>query len=287
MTTLYRAINSHVRNFEDQLYTSLPAVVTSYDPLEQTVNAILSVNRVDNDGVRSTQGSLERVPLKYEGTNDSSLTFPVKVGDKVIIHFFQSNVDNFFIQNKDEFKSTVDPRTKRKHDINDCYATLSLRGYDHSSVKRQDAVDLYYKDTRITISDDGKLELELVKTDGNEENPQVQHTQKIEINPSGDTKINLIKDTIDSEINILNTGEINAKNNKESSNLTLKANGDISGVTKSKFSIENDTVELVTALSDLAQLLIEATTNTYYGAMPLNNKSAIQALKTKIDSLKV
>ena len=287
MSLFYKVIQSHIKDFESNLYTSMPAVVEEYQPQEQTVTVQPSINVVDVDGVVRQFPIMKRVPLLLPSVSDMAITFPIKKGDKVVLHFCQSNMDNFFTQAKGEFQSTTTPNTRRNHSVNDCFVSLGFRTYDDTCVKREGTFDLYYKDTRITMSEDGKLELELVKTDGDTENPQVQHTQKIEMNPSGDTKINFIKDDIDSEINVLNTGEINAKNNKESSSLTLKADGNISGVTKSKFSIENDTVELVTALSDLAQLLIDATTNTYYGAMPLNNKAAIQALKNKIDSLKV
>ena len=285
--SFYRVIQSHIKDFENNLYTSMPAVVEEYQQEEQTVTVQPSINAVDVDGVTRQFPLIERVPVLFPSVSDAAITFPIKKGDKVILHFCQSNIEDFFIQNKEEFSSTVTPRTKRSHNLNDCFVSLGFRTYDDTSVKREGAFDLYYKDTRITISEDGKLELELVKTDGDQENPQVEHTQKLEMNPSGDTKLNFIKDDINSEISILSTGEINAKNNKESSSFTLKADGNISGVTKSKFSMQNDTVELVTALSDLAQLLIDTTTNTYYGPMPLNNKTAIQALKNKIDSLKV
>ena len=75
-------------------------------------------------------------------------------------------------------------------------------------------------------------------------------------------------------------------NNKESSSVVLKANGDISGVTKSKFSMANDTVELVALLSDLIDTLANTTVNTIYGVSILNSKPQLQILKSQLDSMK-
>lgn len=256
--SLYRVIQSHIKDFENKFYTSIPAVVDSYDPLECTINAQISISDIDTDGVIRIPPILDRVPLLLPSTGSSAITFPVKKGDKIILHFCHSNIETFFTQNKENFENVTDPRTLRKHDINDCFATLGLRTYDDTVIKRDGTLDIYHNNSRITISEDGKLEIEI-------KNPDTG---------------------VDSNIDIETSGEIIVSNDKEGSNITLKANGDISVDTKAKFSVDNGTVELVELLSDLINTLANTTVNTTYGLSILNSKSQLQALKTKIDTMK-
>ncbi|MBX9838736.1 MAG: phage baseplate assembly protein [Silvanigrellaceae bacterium] len=63
----------------------------------------------------------------------------------------------------------------------------------------------------------------------------------------------------------------------ETKNTTIKT---------SKFSVKNDTGELIEILSELFQILSTSTTNTLMGAMPLNSASEIIKLKEKLDTFK-
>lgn len=283
---LFQTIQSHIKSFEKDLYVTIPCKVLAYDPLESTVNVQILVLKQQRDGTYLKEPILERVPIQFPCVNDCAITFPIKVGDKGILHFCHDNIENIFIQ-PEEDKEFYSPRTNSKHDVNDCFFTVGLRRYDETPVKRDATFDLYFGDSRLTMSEDGKVELQLVKTDGDEENPQVLHTQTLTMLPTGDTSLVYNKDDIDSQVNILATGEINLLNNKESSSVKIEADGNISGVTKSKFSMQNPTGELVDWLSQLADLVSQITTNTVYGISPINNKAAVQALKSQIDSMKV
>ena len=296
MSSLNRAIQSHLREFEDNLYTTTPAIVLAYDPLECTVDVQPAILKATKEGALVQEARIERVPLEFSSVTGSAITFPVKVGDYVALHFLQSNADNFFEKVTQEggeegaAEKPVVPRVFTRHNNNDVYATVGLRSYNNTPVKRDSTFDLYFKDSRLTFSEDGKIELELLKTDEDPDNPQETQKQIIEVAPSGDLNIQYTKvdGSLDSQIQLLADGSIKLSNNKESSNLELKANGDISSVTKSKFSMDNGTVELVGLLSDALQEMSNITTNTIYApTTPVNNKAAILALKSKLDTLKV
>jgi hypothetical protein len=68
--------------------------------------------------------------------------------------------------------------------------------------------------------------------------------------------------------------------------ITLKNDGNVEVITKAKLSISNDQEELVNLLSELIQEISISTCNTVYGISPLNNKPALQAIKSRIDSFK-
>lgn len=54
-----------------------------------------------------------------------------------------------------------------------------------------------------------------------------------------------------------------------------------------KFSVKNQTAELITLLSELLQELSTATVATAVGPQPLMNAAKISAIKTKLDTFKV
>ncbi len=226
MVNLYDVIQSHIVNFRDQLYTSIPAVVVSYDPLECTVDVQLSINKRDKEGVEYEYPLLERIPVQFPMVKDCAITFPITEGDKVIVHFCQTNIENFFTQNKDDFKDKVSPRTDRYHNINDAFVTLGVRGYDDTPVKRQDKFDLYFKNSRLTISEDGTIELEALKIqDGN-----LLHTQKLEFNEDGNISLKYVKEdnTANSTLKIKEDGEIQLSEGISGSDIILKSGGDVS-----------------------------------------------------------
>lgn len=303
--SMYQTIDSHIRSFEKDLYVSIPCKVLAYDPNECVVNVQIMVLKQEKDGTFIKEPVLERVPVQFPTVNDCSITFPIKVGDKGVLHFCHDNIDNVFINTDEEEKDSYPPYVNSKHDVTNCFFTVGLRSFDETPVKRTDTFDLYFGDSRLTFSEDGKIELQLTKTDGDEENPQVLHTQTLTLNPSGDTSFIYSKDDIDSQINVLQDGEINLKNNQQTSDVTMKADGaieiknnsgdnnlkinadgTISGVTSSTFSMSNDSVELIALLSDLINTLANTTVNTVYGVSILNSKPALQSLKTQLDTLK-
>ncbi len=57
-------------------------------------------------------------------------------------------------------------------------------------------------------------------------------------------------------------------------------------INTNKFSVKNDTGELIDILSELCQLLATTTTNTLMGPMPLNSAPVIIKLKAKLDTFK-
>lgn len=234
--SLYRTIQSHVKDLQNKLYTTLPATVLSFDSEECTVKVQPAINEIDVDGAIRVLGELDRVPLIFPNVTDTAITFPIKEGDIVLLHFCQSDVDNFITQSKENAQPNVNPRTQRKHTSNDAFATIGGRFYSDSPIKRPDVFDIYFKDTRITINEEG---------------------------------------------------EIVISNDTAASSITMDSNGDIAAVTASKFSVSNDSIELISLLSDLINTLATTTVNTYYGPSPLNSKAQLQNLKSQLDSMKV
>lgn len=281
MSTLQRVINDHIRDFEEQLYTSAPAIVQAYDPEECTVDVLLCVRKVQEDNVLIADGLLERVPLAFPSVSDSAITFPVQEGDKVTVFFSQDNTENFFLTEED----FVRPRTKRKHDVNDAFAVVGLRKYADTPVNNPDTLDFYFKNSRLTFQRDGTIDLEMVQAD-DADPPQETLKSVVQILPSGEVNIQYTNNDIDSQVNIADDGTISLLNNKEDSSFILQSDGNIAGVTANTFSMSNSSVELVDLLHQLATQVSAITTNTIYGPAPINNKAAVEAIISDIGTIK-
>ena len=74
--------------------------------------------------------------------------------------------------------------------------------------------------------------------------------------------------------------------NAGGASVVLTPDGNIQGVVSNTFSMRNDTIELVDALSQLTELVSQITVNTVYGPSPINNRTAVTALQNQIDTLK-
>jgi hypothetical protein len=68
--------------------------------------------------------------------------------------------------------------------------------------------------------------------------------------------------------------------------LVLKEDGNVEIYTKAKYSVYNEQEELIALLSDLIQEISLSNVNTVYGISPLNNKPALQAIKSRLDTFK-
>jgi hypothetical protein len=66
----------------------------------------------------------------------------------------------------------------------------------------------------------------------------------------------------------------------------LKEDGNVEVVTKSKFSVNNTQEELINVLSLIVETIANTNVNTAYGVSPLNNRSQILQLKTRLDTFK-
>ena len=106
------------------IYTSLPAEVISTDTYEseQTVDVKPLINKVYEDGVILALPAILAVPVVLPGAGNGVLTFPVKVGDTVLIVFSMRSLDEW-LEGDGTSRTPVDVRT---HYHNDAIAIPGL-----------------------------------------------------------------------------------------------------------------------------------------------------------------
>lgn len=125
-TILNRAARRHLKN----LRVALPARVESYDAATQKVSVQpLILDGYTDDGERVTERLpvIPGVPVVFPGAGGFRITFPLAVGDTVLVVFTSSSIDRWLAVGGE-----VDPGDDRRHDINDAVAIPGLRDFAHA-----------------------------------------------------------------------------------------------------------------------------------------------------------
>jgi len=124
---LRRAIDSRLVDVR----VAVPARVEKWDAAKQAVDVkpVVRTIRTDVDGV-ATPEPLEvvrNVPVLFPGAGGFRVTFPVQVGDIVLLVFADSSLDKW----KTLGGSDVDPIDPRSHALSDAVAIVGLHDLAH------------------------------------------------------------------------------------------------------------------------------------------------------------
>ena len=150
-------MRSHLENLQTQLFTQLPAVVT--DVSQYQSQNIVSVKPVIDfmfsDGQVSECPEIFNVPVINPSAGGGLLSFPIQVGDTVLVEFSMRSIETWL---EGSGESVKEP-TMRTHDMSDGMAIIGL--YTKSSHLSPDPKDvvLKFKDNSIRLKDDGNVEI--------------------------------------------------------------------------------------------------------------------------------
>lgn len=174
-TSLYGAIESHLKRTLSQLYTCTPAIVDKYDPDTCTVDVYPAIYHTDKDGIDTQEPLLEKVPLHFQATRELGLTFPVRKGDTVLLVFGMSDAESWLQSNKEYDYAT----TRRSHDINDAYAIAGIFKYNRSPVQAgtEEDLNIRYNGSYIRLKSNGDIIAD------------TSNGQSVELKSSGDVNV--------------------------------------------------------------------------------------------------
>jgi hypothetical protein len=181
-------------------WTSLPAVITEYDPSTQeaSVKPLAKIRYKDNS--QDEFPIIDNVPVICPSTAFAALQFPVRVGDKVLL-MFQSRDVSWTLSDMDtsgldypDF-NTIRNDTGRVNELSDCVAII---GFSSFVSPHTTSDDLYMfnnsdddsKKNEIVLKEDGEIEIKNAKT-------------SVNMTPSGDIDVKA-DDTISMDANSIN-----------------------------------------------------------------------------------
>ena len=109
---------------------ALPGRIETYDPVTQTcsVQPLVKDGVIDETGVRTPERLpiVASVPVCFLGSGAFSITWPIKVGDTVLLVFSSSSIDRWLA-----LGGEVDPIDDRRQHITDAIAIPGLRDLGH------------------------------------------------------------------------------------------------------------------------------------------------------------
>lgn len=148
-------INAAIENCLSKIHTSIPCVVKNYDATKRIGDIQPLIKKVLKNGKVLSQPLIQNVPFIFLSGGDAFLSFPIKKGDTVLAFFSERSIDEWVNSNGDE----IDPLDNRKHNISDAIAICGLYPYSKEFKTSKDDVVLYYKDSTITIKNNGDIEI--------------------------------------------------------------------------------------------------------------------------------
>ncbi len=192
-TTLSDLVLQYIELEQSELFTAIPATITDVSLLqsENTVSVQPALNNSDG----TTLPILQDIPVMWPSGGGSLITFPVAVGDDVLIIFSMRSIVEF--QLSDE--GTVDPFDSRLHNISDGYCLVGLFRDQNNPSPNPTDFEIKYKDSEITIKENGDVEV-------------TTENATLTLETTGDVTI----DNTNATITMLNTGDIELVNTNAS-----------------------------------------------------------------------
>ena len=111
-----------------KMHTAIPAKVSKYDPSGPSIEAQPVVKKVAQDGTVLEMPVIVSVPVMFPRTNRFHLSFPIDVGDTVLLIFSERGISEFLQSGKDEI-----PQDVRKFSMTDAIAIPGLFGLKKGS----------------------------------------------------------------------------------------------------------------------------------------------------------
>lgn len=123
-SSLSGLMGAHIANAVSTMYTSIPAIVLrGYDGgNKQMVDVQPSVSRVLRTGETEALPPIGGVPVIFPASLTSQFSFPINIGDTVLLVFCQSDIENFKLGDG----RPLSAKTQRKQSIQDAVAIPGL-----------------------------------------------------------------------------------------------------------------------------------------------------------------
>jgi len=155
--SLFTVIQSHINKLKDTLYTNSVGEIVAINGTNSitSVDVRPSVNRLYNDGEERQKPTIYNVPVVFPSGGGGIISFPLKVGDTVLLIFGREDISNFL---KD--KRLGRPATQRKFSINDAIAIPCLNPFNDTLEPSKDNVEIKYKGSTVRIDSEGNVAVE-------------------------------------------------------------------------------------------------------------------------------
>jgi hypothetical protein len=155
MSSVASAIKDFVKGILAGVHTCMPGEIVSYDYTKQKATVKPLLKRVYVDGTIASYPVINDVPVVFPRSGGASLTFPVVVGDTVMLLFSERTMD-LWLNKGTESVSLVE----RQFSLNDAIAVPGLFPFTSASKASNNTdVELVFNSQKIVIKPNGDIEL--------------------------------------------------------------------------------------------------------------------------------
>jgi hypothetical protein len=195
-------IRSEVRLMLTQVFTSIPAIVESYNSKKQTVNVIVATETPLFGDENLPPHRLEEVPVIFPSGSNWVIAGPLKKGDAVYLLCPHHGIEEYLQGNKGEVGASKIPTY---HDINECVAITGM--FTFNSPTRKEA----YKDLFHIAEDENAIVFDLNNGILATSNTKViVKAGSTVVNINADGTVTIDATTVNVNANLEVTGDINA-----------------------------------------------------------------------------
>ena len=121
-------LNTIISNKLADMNICMPAKIIEYDYTKQKAKVQPALNQRYNDGEVVKLPIIFNVPVIHPASGGASITFPVAIGDNVLLVFSQKSLEEW-LQNGEQ----VTPDDPRQNDLTDAIAFLGLNSFNKIS----------------------------------------------------------------------------------------------------------------------------------------------------------
>jgi len=149
---------------QNSIYTAMPAAITSVASLEteQVISVKPLVKNEYEDGVILNLPDVLNVPVVFPAGGGGLLSFPLKVGNQVLLVFSMRSISEY-LNAVDGHDKAYLPDTARNHDLSDAIAIPSMFGKNNNLGPDPDHVELKFAGSSVKLKDDGDVTVDAAK----------------------------------------------------------------------------------------------------------------------------
>lgn len=159
MTTSSDIISNSIWSVLNNVHTALPGIVKEYDPTTNKATIQPALNKAFTTG-EMPMPLLPNVPIMFPGSSSFNITFPVNVGDYVLLIFMERSIDLW-----KAVGGQVTPKDPRKFDLSDSIAIPGLQPFNGDfSNRNNNDFEINFSGSSITIDSSGAIQIKTAST---------------------------------------------------------------------------------------------------------------------------
>lgn len=174
-------LNTVISSRISEVNICMPASIIEYDFKKQKARVQPALNYKYNDGSIVIIPDIFNVPVVHPASGGASITFPVSVGDNVLLLFSQKSLEEWL-----EKGEQVTPDDSRQNNLTDAIAIIGLMDFGKiSNAKNDTDLLIKYKESEILVKKDGDLDIKAtnINISGNNE-VNITSTASLKLNSS-------------------------------------------------------------------------------------------------------